>query len=896
LRQTRQHHIRDRDAFFFMKPHRVFPLLAALALTSIPSVSVAAPDKPAAPKLTKAPTLVKFVEAKYPEDEQKAGKSASVVVKVAISATGTVDAVEVATSAGAAFDAAALEAVKQFVFEPAEIDGKPAPIRILYKYEFVLKTEAPTLAVFEGTVRARKTKAPIASITVELDTGQRAITDASGKFKIEDVKSGLHAISLSGENVTAVRTEETFAEGKRLEATYEIENQPEAVAPGEEADLEIVVVAPPVRKEVVSTAIAADQGRKVAGTQGDVLKVVENMPGVGRATVGSGQLVVWGAAPQDTRVYVDGVRVPSLYHHGGIRSVIHPELVKSVALAPGGWGAAFGRSLGGLVTVEQRALDGDGFHGAAQLDVFDASMAIKAAITKNVHAAIAGRRGHLDSLIPLVTKRDTGVLFTVPQYWDGQARLAWTPSARTTVELGGMLSSDTTERVVASVDPGSRRSEARTVQWGRIYGRYQQQGENGAVVTVNPWVGIDSTSLVTRNGNTPADLQVDSTLLGLRASHRSRPLERLTIEVGLDAEATFATAKRRGSISAPAREGDIRVFAQAPSDQTSADSWQATVASAAVFVDGDLSLLDGKVHVFPGARFEPYLISASRRTPVVGETPSIGAFTNEISISPRLALTAEMGPRVRGRLAYGYYEQPPAPEDMSAVFGNPLLGLSRAHHALAGAKISLLETLSVEVTGFFTSSTGLAARNPSTAPLLAEALLPIGEGRAFGAQFLLRKELARGFFGWIAYGIVRSERRDRPDAPFRLFDLDQTHVLTALASYTIGRGFEIGARGRFSSGFPRTPVISAAYDARTDAYHPTFGPQNAERIPAFIQFDLRASKTFKIGKSELEVYLDIQNVTNRQNPEEIVYTQDFSRRGYITGLPILPSLGARFTW
>ena len=36
------------------------------------------------------------------------------------------------------------------------------------------------------------------------------------------------------------------------------------------------------------------RARRVPGTQGDVLKVVENLPGVARASIGSGQLVVWG--------------------------------------------------------------------------------------------------------------------------------------------------------------------------------------------------------------------------------------------------------------------------------------------------------------------------------------------------------------------------------------------------------------------------------------------------------------------------------------------------------------------------------------------------------------------------------------------------------------------------
>ena len=76
--------------------------------------------------------------------------------------------------------------------------------------------------------------------------------------------------------------------------------QPQGQAPaGEQDDLEIVVVAPKIRKEVVSTEIKAEEGRRVPGTQGDTLKVVQSLPGVARAAAGSGAVVVWGAAPHD---------------------------------------------------------------------------------------------------------------------------------------------------------------------------------------------------------------------------------------------------------------------------------------------------------------------------------------------------------------------------------------------------------------------------------------------------------------------------------------------------------------------------------------------------------------------------------------------------------------------
>ena len=63
------------------------------------------------PKLTKLPKLVHFEEAPYPESEKAAGKTASVVLQIAIDDKGAVADAVVQQSAGASFDQAALEAV-----------------------------------------------------------------------------------------------------------------------------------------------------------------------------------------------------------------------------------------------------------------------------------------------------------------------------------------------------------------------------------------------------------------------------------------------------------------------------------------------------------------------------------------------------------------------------------------------------------------------------------------------------------------------------------------------------------------------------------------------------------------------------------------------------------------
>jgi hypothetical protein len=187
----------------------------------------------------------------------------------------------------------------------------------------------------------------------------------------------------------------------------------------------------------------------------------------------------------------------------------------------------------------------------------------------------------------------------------------------------------------------------------------------------------------------------------------------------------------------------------------------------------------------------------------------------------------------------------------------------------------------------------LGVRNPSPTPQLAQALLEEGVGRAYGVQMLLRQQPWHGFFGWVAYTISRSERRDTPTSSWRLFDYDQPHSFTVVASKELA-AWTVGMRFRFAVGLPRTPVVGAFYDLKDDVYQPVFGAQNSIRLPDFWQLDLRVDRTFHLGESaRLLVYIEGLNVTNHANGEEYTYNVDYTRRGTITGLPVIAVLGAR---
>jgi TonB family protein len=868
-----------------------------------------APDAPPAkPVLTKPPRLSTFVEAEYPPAEKAAGRTASVVLQLTIAADGTVADAQVATSGGAVFDAAAVVAARRFVFAPAEIDGRPAAIRILYRYDFVIAVERHVKATADltGVVRERATHRPLGGITLAAG-GKRAITGVDGRFALADLPPGRQVVALAGPGVTALQAEEALEAGRRTDVIYDVSPE-EKSAPGEQDDLEIVVVAPPLQKAIASVTVAAEQGRRVPGTQGDVLKVVESLPGVARAATGSGALVVWGAAPQDTRVYVDGVRLPTLYHAGGLRSVIAGDLVRSIELLPGGYGPTYGRGLGGIVVVDSAPLEGDGTHGAVTADVIDAAAVVRAKLAPGLRAAVALRDSYLDRSFDLASSRDVGDLFPIPKYRDGQLRLSYAVGADARVEAVGLFSNDQVARTVTTSDPGFSKRDQRDLSFYRAWVRYRQGPADGAAVDVVSYFGVDRARLVNQFGGPEASQDTDSTLYGFRGVWRGRASRRVTLSLGLDAEVVTSALDRTGSVNIPAREGDVRVFGQIPPDQVNTDTWRTLSASAAPYAELDVALAGDRLHLVPGLRVEPYVTGTSRITPAVGDTPAIGLFQEDTAVEPRFTARVAASPRLRLNASYGVYHQAPQPEDLSAVFGNPTLPVSRSTHYVLGAALRLADALTAEVTLFHAASSALAARSPLPSPALAQALVPFGTGNTTGGQIVLRREPVGRFFGWVSYSLMRAERREPVLAasgaaggafqpgPARLFDFDQTHLLTAVGSYDLGRGFEVGLRVRYATGFPRTPVVGAVYDLRRDSYQPIFGAQSSIRLPAFFQADARVARRWRFDGGTLEVSLDVQNVTDRANAEDFVYSVDYQQRRTITGLPILPVLGARYAW
>jgi TonB dependent receptor/TonB-dependent Receptor Plug Domain len=642
-------------------------------------------------------------------------------------------------------------------------------------------------------------------------------------------------------------------------------------------------------KDPGATGLRGAEAKDLAGTHGDAVVAAQMLPGVAREPAGSGQLVVWGAAPNETRLLIDGIEVPALYHGGGLRSVIPTELVRRIDLAPAAFGAQWGRALGGVLDIDATAPLAETTRVA--VDPLDAHASSTASVGDG--QLFAGARYSLvDRILGPVLSDTARQVFPLPRYWDAQAVAAFPLREGEKLELLLLGASDASNREVGG-DPVTAVGSSSLSRWGRLGLRYKRLLDDGSDTTVTAWLGDEVQAVGTFAGPAFSDQTSWAQSVGLRAAWRTPVAEHADVTIGADGLFTRTHLRRSGSLTSPAREGDITTFGEAPGVDVAFDDWSVQQGDFALFVQSELTF--GAFTFTPGLRGSAVGTDVSALFPRVPQGAPVGLSQLELFLEPRLQVAFRATDRLRFSAAFGVHHQAPAPEDLSAAFGTPTLSSSSALHFTAGASYRVSTPLSFEATGYLRLLDDLPTRSPLPSPKLALALVQEGTGKSYGAQLVARWQGSGPLSGFVSALISRSERQDLPTANTRLFDFDQPLALTAAASYKWAR-YVFGARVRVASGFPRTPVVGSFFDAQQGREEPIFGAQNSDRLPVFAALDLNAARSFDLGSGRtLRVYLEVENATGHANAEEFVYSPDWTNRATLQGLPPLALLGAELS-
>ncbi|HUJ57409.1 MAG TPA: TonB-dependent receptor [Kofleriaceae bacterium] len=741
----------------------------------------------------------------------------------------------------------------------------------------VLIASAAGAETISGTIVDRASKQPVGGATITVGSELAASAD-DGTFAVT-LPPGAYTVSVTADWLAPATRKVTLVRGKDVVLVIEVD--PAHAPAGEQ--IEVHGIAPTAVGEI---KVDAHLARSLPGG-GDAAKIVQSLPSVARPAAGSTDIVIWGAAPNESRVFVDGVPVPALYHVGGYRSAVGNDLIGDIHLTPAAFGVDRGGAIGGVIDIGM-ADPASVPAWRAQADVLDGS-ALGRAKLGDATIAAAIRQSWLDQAIGVVEDpQKLAPNAPLPRWTDGQVVLRMPLAEKTVLSAWVIGSIDHLDRTLASDDPATQTSEVtdqRMVRGQLTVRRDREDGYDSATL----WFGRDTTSDDLRVGLVPANLATAAWVGGARGVQQQRLPGGEVLTFGVDLDSQLADLSRSGSLTVPAREGDIHIFGQPPGDDVASDSWRATTIDAAGH--GAIDAHAGPLTATAGLRFDTWLLTASRLLPRVGATPDIGSQQILYTADPRGTLQWKLDDDLTLRGDAGRYHQAREATDTSAVFGTPGLGVEEAWHVIAGGQWRL-SPLAIEAAGYARWLDDLVARDLAVTPPLARSLTQEGIGTVFGVQVTARVIGWHGVSGWLSYNLSRSRRKDAPAQDWRFFDHDQTNGLIAVAGWEHG-AWTLGTRVRYATGEPRTPVIGAFYDSRSGRFEPIVGVQNSVRLPAFFAADLRAERRFPIASAHGAVYLEIQNLTDRANAEEIIYSADFSQHGYLTSLPLLAIAGVR---
>lgn len=829
------------------------------------------------------PKLLAFVEAPFPDAAREAGvNAAEVLLIVTIGSDGFVEDVSLAGEpVGYGFDEAALSAARRFVFEPAQKDGAPMRARIQYRYDFELREpaaqaepEAPPqdaapppsgsleISVRDAENRPLRDAEVLITSPADPERALRLVTDERGRAMQELLPPGSYQLRVSRRGFADETDSEEVLPNQVTALTYRLNEQ----ASFEEYGAVARIKAPP--REVTRRTIEREELTRVAGTRGDALRTIELLPGVSRPPFGSGLVLIRGSAPQDSQVLLNGIPVPLLYHFGGLTSFINSRALERIDFFPGNFSVKYGRRMGGIIDVGTRDPASDGYHGVLDMNVpLDSSLLVEGPITKKASFLVAGRRSYFGEVLSATVPDDAFDAFAAPVYNDYQGFVTYRPTDRDRLRFSVYGSSDRLEVLFADAPDDS--PTIRGIEFGTRFDRQQVGWQHRYSSRLDHNVEL-SFARDTFDASAGPDLylNIKNNAFYLRGELRYRLSRAVQLTVGTDDAVGMYDVGYTGPVF-DNDEGDAggggvaeRTLARVNTSGTSYEP--------AVYLELALEPARGWRFV-PGLRLD------------------YNSLNRRLAFDPRLSAMYALNDRTRLKAGVGMFSQPPRPQETIPGLGNPdLLSMTAVHYG-AGFDHNFTKDLSLGVEGFYKRMFRRVIVPEDGEPPFTND----GRGRIVGLEVAGRKQASGRWFGFLSYTLMKSDRKE-PGQAWRPFDFDQRHIFTAAATVLLGRGWEAGGTLRIITGNPRTPYTDVApYSLDSGNYFPEIGRINSVRNPTFNRLDLRVEKKWTFDAWRLAWYLDIQNVYNAKNPEGITYSFDYSQRGIVRGLPIIPITGLR---
>lgn len=625
--------------------------------------------------------------------------TAEVVLSLVIDEEGQVTSVKL-VSGSEPFSGAAMRAAPSWKFAPALRDEEPVSSKIYFLVVFEPKVEPAELSDEEPT-----------------DAG----------------------VDSSGEDEPPLSREVSQASGQALEEVVVYGKLPD---PG-------------------TTELSRAEVRNLAGAFDDPLRSIEVMPGVTPIASGLPFFFVRGAPPGNVGYFIDGIRVPLLYHAFLGPSVIHPAFIRNVSLNAGPMPARFGRVAGGAVEAELAEPEG-AMRAEASIRLIDAGAFAEAPINKGRGYALLGGRYSYTAL--LISAFSPGQRL---DYWDYQALVGHSIGRDDEISLFGFGAFDYvgtngevlggTEFHRADLRWDHRFSKDTEFRWAVTYGRDRTRSDSGYLA---------------------------DTLFGSRFEFEHRA-KKVIFRSGADVWIDRYSMEVIAAIAEP--ETYFELFPER------------TDATGGAWTDFVL-FPKGRVQVIPGVRADVF--------------SSLG--TQLYSVDPRIFAQYRLTKNLRAIHGIGVAHQSPnfVPSIPGAQVAGLDGGLQRSLHASTKYEAELPGNITGSI-AFYLNGT-----QEMTDPIGLSQTLSIDEtsadkrsqGRSMGVEIYLKRPLTRNLGGLLSYTLSRTTRSH--SAIQTLPGYDRTHVLNGALTYDFGHHIRASARVAVASGIPgrRTTLDGFVFD------------------------------------------------------------------------------------
>jgi hypothetical protein len=824
-----------------------------------------------------------------------------------------------------------------------------APLLILLWGILAAAPDALATGALSGKVFIENDQPAVGAAVVLEGTRYGTAVDAAGDFLITGIPPGTYTVRarLVGYE-QPVPAEVQIAAGDTAKVVLRLRQELIEIS-GVEVTGSRRLGAEDVRPSV--TKVLPRESKMLPGAAEDVLRSLQAVPGVTSVNDFSSQLVVRGSGPDQNLILIDGFEVINPYRLYGFISMFNPETVSDISLQTGGFAAQYGDRLSAVLDVQNR----DGKSDASIGGKINTSLTNLNGILEGRLPLLSGtylfsvRRTYYDLILGPVLRSANLVKGDValPNFTDFQGKVGITLNQENRLVFNGVTSRDGVDLVSGDDRPTPDSVNVFDESYNTLVGATWQYNPSPAFISQTQVSWYRNTGTGTFDGTFVDPAQntgelergdtvgirflkfgVDYTYRYSKTSLTQQFLKRVgahLLEFGGGVDVLRTDLTRTFSVDQAFIEFLESVGQSAPTDATERVSYE----RYNLFVQDKIPIGD-KLFVQPGIRVDVY--------PVLGRATYV---------SPRVNVSFKLNELSTLRAAYGIYYQSPGLDKLDfrsrvlyneAYFGS--LRAERAEHYVLGADRMVTPEWQVKVEGYYkwfrdlvvpeklagsSWQSTLVGSDPyspqawSTPVRVADDSLtnrPVNGavGESYGVELMFQKIRtlpSDRFTGWISYALAYAQRdRDGVRTPFQF---DQRHAVNVVAQYRFAERWDAGARFTLRSGRPyqiatgvrprvvvaevngvETPVIQPDGSGRTVLDVEYEEETLSGRQSLYHSLDVRITTYPRWWGLEWSVYLDIQNVYNRENEQAVRYYIDESatlQRRAVYGIPIFPSLG-----